>query len=102
MILHANAIAQNRSASVGTGGVDGDNADGTIIFAIEAGQLIDQRALARSGRPRQPKHTGFPAVWEQSFSNSDHPGAWFSTVDIARESARTSPERICSIQSLVS
>ena len=48
MILHADAVAQNRSARVRTGRVDGDNADRLILFliALVLGKLIDQRALA--------------------------------------------------------
>src|ERR1700687_5106907 len=54
VILHADAIAQNRSARIRAGRVDRDNADALIFFAIVLGELIDQSALARSGGARQP------------------------------------------------
>ena len=53
VVLHANAVAQNRSARVRAGRVDRDDADGLIFLAIVLGQLIDQRALARSGSASQ-------------------------------------------------
>ena len=65
MILHADAVAQNRSASVGTGWIYGDNAHGAIVFAIEASKLIDQRALPRSRRPGQAEDARLAAVRKQ-------------------------------------
>ena len=56
MLLHADAVAQNRSAGVGTGGIDRDDADGAFFLAIVAGQLIDQRALARARRTGESKY----------------------------------------------
>jgi hypothetical protein len=66
MFLHADAIAENRPASVGTGRINRDYAHRACVFAVEAGQLIDQRALPRSRRPRQPKHARLAAVLKQS------------------------------------
>ena len=67
MLLHADAVAKNRPAGVRTGRIHRDNADPTLVFAITACQLINQRALPRPGRPRQAEHTRFPAVREQRF-----------------------------------
>src|SRR5262249_34179648 len=49
VILHADAVAENRSAGVGAGGVDGDDPHAAVFLAIVFGQLIDERALARTG-----------------------------------------------------
>ena len=67
MFLHANAVAENCSARVGAGWVDRDNSHGAFVFAIEAGQLIDQRALARARWPGQPEHARLAAVRKQGF-----------------------------------
>ena len=66
MILHADAVAQNRSASVRAGRIDGDNTHRTIVFAIKAGKLIDQRALPRPRRARQSEDARPAAVRKQS------------------------------------
>ena len=49
MLLHANAVAENCAAGIGTGGIDRDNADGVFLFAIMFRQLIDERAFAGAG-----------------------------------------------------
>ena len=53
VILHAYAVTQNRSTRIRTGGINRDDADGSILFliAIVLSQLIDQRALPRAGWP---------------------------------------------------
>lgn len=56
MILHANTIPQNRPARVGTGGIDRNNANRAIFFAIVLGQLIDQGTLAGTGRTGKAKN----------------------------------------------
>src|SRR5271157_6246451 len=53
MILHADAVAQNRPTGVRAGRVNRDDADGLIFLAIVLGKLIDQRALARAGSAGQ-------------------------------------------------
>src|SRR5580704_17662784 len=65
MLLHADAVTQNRAPGVGAGGVDGDNSDRVIVLAIEARKLIDKRALPRSWRTSQPEHTRLSAVRKQ-------------------------------------
>ena len=65
MLLHADAVAQNRPARIGAGGVDGDDSHGLVLLAIEPRQLIDQCALARSGSARQTYHASAAAVGEQ-------------------------------------
>ncbi len=49
MVQHANAIAENRAAGVGTGGIDGHNRHGFVLFAQCAGELIAESALACAG-----------------------------------------------------
>ncbi len=48
MLLHADAIAQNRAAGVRTGRIDGDHAYGLAFCAQSLRELIAQRALARA------------------------------------------------------
>jgi hypothetical protein len=50
VILHADAVAEDRTARLRTGRVNRNNADRLTLFAIVFGQLIDERALARAGR----------------------------------------------------
>jgi hypothetical protein len=66
MFLHADAVAQNRPAGVGAGRIDRNNSHRVIVLAIKTSKLIDQRALPRSRRPRQPQHARLPAVLKQS------------------------------------
>ena len=65
MLLHADAIAENCTASVRAGWIDRDDAHFTILLAIEARKLIDQRALARARRPCEAEHARLAAVWKQ-------------------------------------
>ena len=64
MVLHANAVAQNRAAAVWTGGIDRDDAYRLVLLAIVACQLIDQRALACPRRAGQPDYSRSPSVRE--------------------------------------
>jgi len=66
MVLHANAVAQNRPACVWTSRIDRDDADGAFFLAIVAGQLIDQRALTRTRRAGEPENSRMPAVRKES------------------------------------
>src|SRR5580704_16404672 len=50
MPLHAYAVAKNCAAGEWARRVHCNDADGLILAAIMAGQAIDERALARSGR----------------------------------------------------
>ena len=65
MFLHADAVTQNRPAGVRTGRIHCDNTHGAIVFAIVAGQLIDQRALPRPWRPGEPQHARFAGMGKQ-------------------------------------
>jgi len=53
--LHADAVAQNRSARVGAGGIHGDDAYAILSLAVISGKAIHQCALAR---PRRSGDTG--------------------------------------------
>ena len=67
MVLHADAVAQNRSACVRARRIDRDNADGPVFLAIEARKLIDECALARAWRPGESKDPRMSAVREERF-----------------------------------
>ena len=51
MLLHANAVAQNRAARVRTAGIHRNHADGLPFRANQARKLIAQSALTRPGGP---------------------------------------------------
>jgi len=65
MLLHADAVAQNRPASVRAGRIHRDDADRVILLAIVAGKLIDKRALACTRWAGQSKDPGLSAVGKQ-------------------------------------
>src|SRR5258705_4681680 len=67
VVLHADAIAENGAAGVGTGRVDGDDAQRLFLFSIEARELIDERALPRSRRAGKTQYAGLAAEREKSF-----------------------------------
>ena len=54
------------------------------------------------GAPVSPITRARPLCRNNAFNKSDQPGQRFSTADIARASARTSPERSGSIQDCMS
>jgi hypothetical protein len=62
MLLHADAVAQNRSACVRTGGINRDDADRAFFLTVVVGQLIDQRALTRPRRTGESKYPRLSAV----------------------------------------
>src|SRR5579864_8705635 len=71
MGLHADAIAQDGAAGVRAGGIDGDDADGALLLAVLAGELVDQRALAGAGSAGHPDHARLPAEGEHGFEDSN-------------------------------
>lgn len=62
MLLHADAVAENRSACVRTGGINRDDADRAFFLTVVVGQLIDQRALTRPRRTGESKYPRLSAV----------------------------------------
>ena len=97
--LHANAVAEDRSASEWTRGIHGDDTDGFLLAAIMAGEAIHQRALARSRRAGDADAVRIAGVREKLAQ--DFFGLRlerFSIAETAREIARTSPARTCSAQ----
>ena len=48
MVLHADAVAKDRSSGEGAGGIDGQDADGPSLRAEVGDEAIDQRALSRA------------------------------------------------------
>ena len=71
MVLHANAVAENRAPGVGTGRIDSDDPNCAVFFAIVLSQLIDQRALACTGRAGQPNGERLARVREKFFEQID-------------------------------
>ena len=67
VVLHANAVAQNRSPGVRTGGIHGYDAGGFASFAVMARQLVHQRALAGTRRAGKAESAGVASVWKQAF-----------------------------------
>ena len=67
MLLHANAIAQNRAPGVRARRIHRDDSDDMALLAIVARQLIDKRALAGAGRPGQPKNPRMPTLTKKYF-----------------------------------
>src|SRR5205807_10263188 len=49
VILHADAVAENRSARVGARGIDRDDAQRLAFAPVELRELVNQRALPRPG-----------------------------------------------------
>jgi hypothetical protein len=54
MILHPDAIAQNRSSGKGATGIDREDADLLTLSSVGGRQLINERALSGAGVPSDP------------------------------------------------
>ena len=93
MLLHANSVAKNGSARVGTGWIDGNNADAKVIIkrrrrsrsllgwpiqrafrwvgmfraSIMLRQLIDESTFTSSGSPSDANGHGLASMREQLF-----------------------------------
>ncbi len=67
MLLHADAVAQNRSACVRAGGIDSNDADRAVFFAVMPRQLVDQSALAGAGSAGHTQNARVAGVGEKSF-----------------------------------
>jgi hypothetical protein len=65
MAQHADTIAEERAASVGTGGIHRENADGFIFAAQFMNQTIRESALPSAGRPGEPDHGGASGMRKQ-------------------------------------
>ena len=65
MLLHANAVAENRSAGIRAGGIDGDDADGVAGSSEMPRHVIDERALSGSGRAGEADDAGLSGVRKQ-------------------------------------
>ena len=85
MFLHADAIAEDGSAGIGTGRVDGYNSHGVILLAIEARKMIDECALPCSGCARQADHTGPATMRKQGLQQI---GPSFGAILDRRNSSR--------------
>src|SRR5262249_11451861 len=71
VVLHADAVAEDGATGVGAGGIDGDDADFLVPFAIELGELVHQRALARARRPGNADGQGASGVREKLLEQFD-------------------------------
>jgi hypothetical protein len=88
MLLHPNAIAKDRATCVGTGRVDGDDAQRFAIAAIVASQLIDEGALPRSGRTGQTHDAGPATKGKQRLQQLARLGrSVFNRTDRSRQRA---------------
>ena len=67
MLLHANAVAQNRPACIRARGINGNNSDAAILTAIMLRQLVHQRALACAGSAGQTHGSCASSVGKQFF-----------------------------------
>ena len=67
MLLHANAVTQNRTAAVRTGGIHGDDSDLLAVFSIQLRELINQRTLASAGRACQSNGARAASMREEFF-----------------------------------
>src|SRR5438046_615407 len=67
MRLHANAVAENRAAGVGAGGIDGNDSHAVVFFSEFLRQLINQRALARARRSGDAYSLGLTRVGKEFF-----------------------------------
>jgi hypothetical protein len=62
--LHANAIAENRTASERARRIDGDDADCLLFVPIARRKAVNQSALARAGRTCHADANRAARVWE--------------------------------------
>jgi hypothetical protein len=67
MILHANTVAKDRPARVGTSGIDGNDSNRAIFFSVVLGQLVDQRTFASARRASEAQNPRMPGLGEQRF-----------------------------------
>ena len=65
MVLHADAVAQNRPARVGARGIDSNDANGAAFLAVVARELVHQRALARARRAGESKDSRMSAMGKE-------------------------------------
>jgi hypothetical protein len=64
MLLHANAVTQDRAAGIRTGRINSNDANRAILFAIKARKLIYQRALPCARSASQADDAGFACIWK--------------------------------------
>ena len=102
VLLHADAVAQDRAAGDAAAGVHRDDRDGLPCGAQHARQRVDQRALARAGRAGDADHPGVAgAAPARAAASQGFRIAIFDAV-AARASARASPSRIFRAHSFIS
>ena len=95
--LHADTIAEDCAAGVGTGGIYGDDTDAFVLLAVLGGDAIDQCAFSRAGCTGDSGEIGGTSLREKNFqqrlglrgmifnsSDSAGDGAGFSGADLLR------------------
>jgi hypothetical protein len=73
--LHANAIAQKRTASERTRWIDGNDPHSHSACAIKGGKLVDESAFAGAGRAGNANYERFAGVIEDLPEKICRPGA---------------------------
>ena len=91
MLLHADAVAQNRAAGIRAAWDRPRSRHRLALFANMRDQLIAERALSRPGRPVTPRISARPVCGNSSRSSGSASGRRFSIHVAARASARRSP-----------
>ena len=74
MLLHANAVAENRASGVRAGRVNRNDSYRALFLAIVLGQLIDQRTLPCTRGARQPNRARPSAKGEKSLEQVNPSG----------------------------
>jgi hypothetical protein len=87
--LHAHAVAQDGATGVGTGRIDAQHAHGAAALADLRGQPIDERALARPGRPGDANQIRAAGLREQAGDERGRAGCFvLDQGNRARDRAR--------------
>ena len=62
VLLHPNAVAENRAPRVGTRWVDGEHGHALALVPVGPDQAVDERALAGARRTGDADHVRLPLV----------------------------------------
>ena len=92
MILHPDAIAKNRAATVWTGGINRYDTHRAILLAVVFGELINQGTLARPGSSGQSYNPRLPTVRKKRLKQFRRAGfAVLDRADSTRQGPRIAP-----------
>src|SRR5438132_12925640 len=93
MILHPDAIAKNRAATVWTGGINRYDTHRAILLAVVFGELINQGTLARPGSSGQSYNRPLPTVRKKRLKKFPRAGFPVLAVPNGRAQAPGMPPR---------